>query len=96
MKAKPTETRLTMKSKKLRVYLAGILVTALAPGAAFAATNFVQKNLVSDQDGVADNTDPNLAGSWGISSSPTSPFWVSNRTNGTSTLYDTAASRTRW
>ncbi len=79
-----------MKSKELCVYLAGILVTALAPGAAFAATNFVQKNLVSDQDAVADNTDPNLAGSWGISSSPTSPFWVSNLTNGTSTLYDTA------
>ena len=48
-----------MKSKELCVYLAGILVTALAPGAAFAATNFVQKNLVSDQDAVADNTDPN-------------------------------------
>jgi hypothetical protein len=47
-----------MKSKELRACLAGILVTALAPGAAFAGTNFVQKSLVSGDDGVADNTDP--------------------------------------
>ena len=56
----------------------------------FSATNFTQHNLVSDQSGVADNTDPNLVGTWGISASPTSPFWVSNATNGTSTLYNTA------
>ena len=47
-----------MKSKELRACLAGILVTALAPGPAFAGTNFVQKSLVSGHDGVADNTDP--------------------------------------
>ena len=67
-----------------------ILASTLTPGASFGATNFVQKNLVSDQDGIADNKDPNLVGTWGMSTSPASPFWVSNTSNGTSTLYNTA------
>ena len=56
---------------------------------AFAATNFVQHNLVADTDGVADNTDTNLVGSWGISASPTSRIWVSNAASGTATEYNT-------
>jgi uncharacterized protein (TIGR03118 family) len=78
-----------MRSKDPCVCLARMLFLALAPGSAFAATNFVQTNLVSDQDGVATNKDPNLVGTWGISPSATSPFWVSNTSNGTSTLYNT-------
>src|SRR5690242_14454931 len=53
----------------------------------FAATNFNQVNLVADVAGVAAVTDPNLVGTWGISESAGSPFWVSNTSNGTSTLY---------
>jgi len=62
---------------------------ALAISAAFAATptNFVQHNLVADTSGVADKTDPNLVGGWGMSSSPTSPLWVSNVAGGTATVY---------
>jgi len=33
-------------------------------------------------------TDPNLKNPWGISSSASSPFWVSNQVTGTSTLYN--------
>jgi uncharacterized protein (TIGR03118 family) len=72
------------------VRLASLLFFAFTPGSAYAATNFVQTNLVSDQDGVATNKDPNLVGTWGISTSTGSPFWVSNTSNGTSTLYNTA------
>lgn len=69
---------------------AGVFAAMLFSTAGFAATNFTQHNLVSDQSGVADNTDTNLVGTWGISASPASPFWVSNTSNGTSTLYNTA------
>src|SRR5205823_5348641 len=44
-------------------------------------------DLISNTDGVAAVTDPNLVGTWGISISASSPFWVSNTGNGTSTVY---------
>ncbi len=50
-------------------------------------TFFHQTNLVSDQPGVALIQDPNLVNPWGITSSGTSPFWVSNNGSHTSTLY---------
>jgi uncharacterized protein (TIGR03118 family) len=55
---------------------------------AAGANVYVQHNLVSDQSGVADVTDPNLINPWGVSESATSPFWVSNTGKGTSTLYN--------
>jgi uncharacterized protein (TIGR03118 family) len=54
------------------------------------AGGYVQTNLVSDQLGLAANTDPNLINPWGISHSPTSPFWVSNNRTGVATLYNGA------
>jgi len=53
-----------------------------------AANQFVIHNLVADTPGAADHTDPCLINSWGIVSSPTSPFWVSANGTGLSTLYD--------
>jgi uncharacterized protein (TIGR03118 family) len=73
--------------RKNSVLYASAFALALITLPAFAATNFVQVNLVADVAGVAAVTDPNLVGSWGISESATSPFWVSNAGNGTSTLY---------
>jgi len=49
--------------------------------------DFVQTNLVSDIPGLATITDPELLNPWGVSHSPTSPFWVSNQATSTSTLY---------
>ena len=66
---------------------AGVLTAALLSAPAFAATNFVQTNLIADVPGVAAVADPNLVGTWGISVSAGSPFWVSNAANGTSTVY---------
>lgn len=50
-------------------------------------TDFVQTNLVSDLSGVAAITDPGLKNPWGLSHSPTSPFWSSNQGASTATLY---------
>src|SRR6516225_9003512 len=50
-------------------------------------SQFVQTNLVSDIAALATITDANLVNPWGVSHSPTSPFWVSNQGTSTSTLY---------
>jgi uncharacterized protein (TIGR03118 family) len=52
------------------------------------ADTLAQTNLVSDIPGMAANTDPNLKDPWGVSFSPTSPIWVSDRATGVSTLYN--------
>jgi uncharacterized protein (TIGR03118 family) len=44
--------------------------------------------LTADQAGIAPNTDPHLINPWGISYSPTGPFWVSDNNSGFSTVYD--------
>ena len=46
-------------------------------------------NLVTDDQGAnaAKVTDPGLVNAWGLSYSPTSPFWVSSNGGGTSTVY---------
>jgi uncharacterized protein (TIGR03118 family) len=49
-----------------------------------------QTNLVSDVQGRAAVTDPNLVNAWGIAASPTGPFWISDNGQGVSTLYDGA------
>lgn len=79
-----------MRWNQRSLALASAFLIALWPSVARCATNYVQTNLVADVDGVAANTDPNLVGTWGISASTGSPFWVSNTTKGTSTLYNTA------
>jgi uncharacterized protein (TIGR03118 family) len=56
-----------------------------AVGTAFAG--FVQTNLVSDIAGLAQLTDPNLRNPWGVSFSPTSPFWISNQGTNLTSLY---------
>jgi uncharacterized protein (TIGR03118 family) len=51
---------------------------------------YVQTNLVSNISGVAELTDPNLQGAWGLSFSAgpqNSEFWISNNASDTSTLY---------
>lgn len=85
-----------MYLRKSSMYCAACLAAAFLAAHGFAATNFTQTNLVADVSGVAAVTDPNLVGTWGISESASSPFWVSNTANGTATLYTvtTAAATT--
>ena len=49
------------------------------------------RNLVADQPGVADLTDPNLVNGWGISITAASPFWVCDGGTGLSTVYTASA-----
>jgi uncharacterized protein (TIGR03118 family) len=49
---------------------------------------YLQTNLVSDIQGLAKHTDPNLINPWGLSYAPGGVFWVSNNNSGTSTLKD--------
>ena len=51
-------------------------------------TFFTVTNLVSDQAGVAANTDPHLINPWGLSQlNSSSPLWVSDNGTGLSTVY---------
>jgi uncharacterized protein (TIGR03118 family) len=78
---------------------ASTAVVAASPAGAAPAHNpsnpapsrgVTQTNLVSDQPGKAQITDPNLINAWGMSRSPGSPIWVSNAGTSTSTLYSGA------
>src|SRR5215467_9179784 len=50
--------------------------------------DFTQTNLVSNIDGLAKITDPQLVNPWGVAHSLTSPFWTSNQGTNTATLYN--------
>jgi uncharacterized protein (TIGR03118 family) len=65
-----------------------VIFTGVIPG--FLTPAFAQytvTNLVSNQTGVAPIMDSNLVNAWGLTSAPTSPFWVSDNGTGKSTLY---------
>jgi hypothetical protein len=50
-------------------------------------TTFLQTNLVSDGFVPAVQTDPNLINPWGMSSSTTSPIWISDNGTGLASIY---------
>jgi uncharacterized protein (TIGR03118 family) len=56
-----------------------------------SANAYIQHNLVSDQPGGADLTDPNLVNAWDIAISATSPFWISSNGTGLAVVYSTAS-----
>ena len=67
-----------------------ILISMAANSYAQSASpsqHYKQTNLVSDMEGVAAVTDPNLVNPWGLARSSTSPWWVSDNGTGLSTLY---------
>jgi uncharacterized protein (TIGR03118 family) len=70
--------------------LVALCLFALASYTLRAAVNgYLVRNLVSDIPNLADHTDPNLVGAWGISESAASPFWIADAGSGLSTLYTT-------
>ena len=80
-----------MQAQNLRrwVLLTGcVLCLAALPGSLRAANAYVVRNLTSDIPDLADYTDPNLKGAWGISESSKSPFWIADAATGLSTLYE--------
>jgi uncharacterized protein (TIGR03118 family) len=77
-------------SWKISVLACVAVVAAVLLLALPATAGYVQTNLVSDIPGMAQNTDLNLVNPWGIASSATSPFWVSDNGTGVATLYNGA------
>ena len=75
--------KLAMRILKPIMVLA--FVAPLLPSLAFA--QYVRTDLVSNQPGVAPNTDAHLVNAWGLVQRATSPFWVSDNGTGFSTLY---------
>jgi uncharacterized protein (TIGR03118 family) len=75
-----------------------LLLASVALGLSFAASSaqavvFDVTNLVSDGVVPAVTIDPDLKNPWGVSRSPTGPFWVSNAGTGTSTIYTGAGEK---
>jgi uncharacterized protein (TIGR03118 family) len=54
---------------------------------------YKKRNLVSDIDGVARITDPNLVNPWGLSAGPSTPVWVADNGTDVSTLYSGGVQR---
>ena len=71
-----------------RASLLVALGVALMPRATLSDTVYQQTNLVSDVSGLAATLDPNLRNPWGVSFSPTSPFWVSDQVTNVATIYN--------
>jgi uncharacterized protein (TIGR03118 family) len=63
-------------------------ILLIANGTTRGGEGYSQANLISNIPGMAQTTDPNLQGAWGMSDSASgSPWWISNQASGTSTLY---------
>jgi uncharacterized protein (TIGR03118 family) len=73
---------------KFRIAVALALLSTAAMAAHEPRRDYHVVPLVSDQPGVAPNTDPNLVNPWGISQAPGNPLWVSDNGTDLSTLYD--------
>lgn len=70
------------------VPLAALFAVFVAYANPAAAQFYAQHNLVSDGAVSADLVDPSLVNAWGLVSSPTSPWWVSDNGTGVATLYN--------
>jgi uncharacterized protein (TIGR03118 family) len=72
-------------------YLSSLAALALLSNALTAAppsgNAYLQHNLVADQPGIADFTDPNLVNPWGLYTTASSPFWVNDAGTGLATVY---------
>ena len=73
--------------KALLRFAAGTAL-ALIMGTACFGQRYTQTNLVSNADGAARVTDPQLINPWGMSRSPGSTWWLSDQRTGFSTAYN--------
>src|SRR5436190_22190507 len=53
-----------------------------------AKNAYVVHNLVADQSGRADQTDPNVVNAWGLAALPTGPWWIADNGTDTATVVD--------
>ena len=83
--------RMTSATFLVLIAASSLGLTGLAANASansIANSAYQQTNLVSDIPGLAVHTDPNLRNSWGTSTGPGLPIWVSDNHAGAATLYD--------
>jgi len=81
-----------MKFGSLRLFslpVAMLLLVGLlaAPAVAGADKEYTVHPLVSNVAGAARTTDANLVNAWGLTASPTSPWWVADNGTSVSTIY---------
>jgi uncharacterized protein (TIGR03118 family) len=88
MKTFPFRTRYYSPTDVVTLAIACLICAVWLTSPCAAQNDYIQHNLVSDINGLANHTDPNLVNPWGIASSATSPFWVSDNHRGVSTLYN--------
>jgi uncharacterized protein (TIGR03118 family) len=85
-----TQNNFVLRGVPVFVSLIAVAIVLFLPWSSVAATLYQQDNLVSDIPGLAAFTDSYLVNPWGIASSSTSPFWISDNRTGVSTLYNGA------
>src|SRR3954454_14694660 len=78
-----------MRARFFSTLVVGACLSAAAATPA-RAQFYEQHNLVSDVAGAADIQDTHLVNAWGLVASPTSPWWVANNGDDSSTLYSLA------
>ena len=71
----------------LPVAMVLLMAMPAAPAVAAADNAYAVHPLVSNVAGAAPTTDPNLVNAWGLTASPTSPWWVADNGTSLSTLY---------
>ena len=78
-----------MKANPVPLHALALAVALTATAMASHAVQVSVANLVTDDPAAnpAQITDPGLVNGWGISYSPTSPFWVSSNGGGTAVVY---------
>src|ERR1700693_4319211 len=85
------------RSRVFRLLGGSLLAAALSLAAtmpSFAAQgSYAQTNLRSDQSGVAGTPEPDLVNAWGLTRSPTSPWWVLDNATDKSTLYNAVGTK---
>jgi uncharacterized protein (TIGR03118 family) len=73
--------------QKVILFATGFVLAALLQGQPKRDV-YLQNNLVSDLNGQGSRRDSNLVNPWGISFSPTGPFWISDNGTGLITVYN--------
>jgi uncharacterized protein (TIGR03118 family) len=78
--------------KSLKLWTTLVFALSLLP-VITQAQSYTRTDLVSNEAGVAPNTDGHLVNGWGLVQLATSPFWVSDNGTGFSTLYNGAGNQ---
>jgi hypothetical protein len=90
--AEPSKLLEVLYMRTLLRLAASTLVT-LSAGAVAFGQHYTQTNIVSNAEGVAPATDPQLINPWGVPRGSGSAWWISDNLTGVSTLYNGAGKK---